>query len=811
MRLTIFWRVILAQSAPIALMLAVSLYTLTQLHQFMQLSIDILSTDAVCIELEKRLLRTFLIQIRHAEKYVLLQDKVFYGYFAQGYNDFISTLEQIATLVDTPYERDVLDQVRDLQVRYAVGLSNALNPKSSWNQEKTAFSDKIIAIINDSIHFHEGMIAHKTAVARDHAATAAWMVRWLSLGGIIVAVLFAYCYARGISRPLKALTQALRCVGRGEFPPSLTIRAPKEVSELTTTFNWMATALAELDKMKTDFIAHVSHELRSPMTGIREGTALLLEQVPGPLTPGQRRILDVVQTHCERLWHHIASILDVSKIEAGMMEYQWGPSDLAALITRSLDGVRLLAQKKQLHLEVLCPAACPLLWLDEGRIQQVLDNLLSNAVKFTPIGGTIRISTCLEGEGATEGQRVVVRVTDTGIGIAAEERERIFDKFYQSASHSEARQAGTGLGLAIARHIVEAHGGEIWVESHLGTGATFVFTLPVDDLHRQGSQEAEDSPKERAMRWRRVRLMLKSALGLLFCCMLLVSGCASAPGLNQRYALFPPQEVIEDGDYARFRAANTHALEQCAEAAGCDVALFNLGFVYAYPPSPYYDPPRALAYFNDLVTRYPHTPWAAQGQAWLAVLNEPRAFPPQEVMKDGDFTRFHTVNRQVVERCEHPTRCDVALFNLGFVYAYPHSPYYNPDQALYYFGELVTRYPHTPWAVLGQAWITLLNAQRTVEETGRRLQADLDTKEATIRSKETVLRTKDAAMRAKDATIRSLQEQLDRTRDIDTQIDQTKDTAMRAKDATIRSLQEQLDRTRDIDGQIDQKERELLR
>src|SRR5205823_1601815 len=229
-------------------------------------------------------------------------------------------------------------------------------------------------------------------------------------------------------------------------------------------------------------------------------------------------------------------------------------------------------------------------------------------------------------------------------------------------------------------------------------------------------------------------------------------------------------------DYARFRAVNVHALEQCEAAPGCDVALFNLGFVHAYPHSPYYDLPRALAYFTDLVARYPHTPWAAQGQAWMAVLNEPYAFPPQAVMEDGDFSRFHTVNQQVVERCEHPTRCDVALFNLGFVYAFPRSPYYNPDEALHYFGELVTRYPRTPWAVQGQAWITLINAQRTLEEARRRLQADLHTKEATmeatIRSKETVLRTKDTAMRSKDATIRSLREQIDRTRDIDAQIDQ---------------------------------------
>src|SRR5262249_24308856 len=148
--------------------------------------------------------------------------------------------------------------------------------------------------------------------------------------------------------------------------------------------------------------------------------------------------------HCERLWHHIASILDLSKIEAGMMEYEREPTHLATIITRSLDGIRLLAQKKQLYLDVLCPDFCPLLWLDAGRIQQVLDNLLSNAVKFTPVGGTIRISTCLEGEGSREGQWVVVRVTDTGVGIADEEREGIFDKFYQSSSHGQARQAGTG-------------------------------------------------------------------------------------------------------------------------------------------------------------------------------------------------------------------------------------------------------------------------------------------------------------------------------------------------------------------------------
>jgi signal transduction histidine kinase len=123
----------------------------------------------------------------------------------------------------------------------------------------------------------------------------------------------------------------------------------------------------------------------------------------------------------------------------------------------------------------------PTLWLDAGRIQQVFDNLLSNAVKFTAAGGTIRVSAALQEAGNGQERWVEVRVSDTGMGIPAEEVERVFDKFYQSPYHRKENRQGTGLGLAIARHAVEAHGGRIWVESQVGEGSTFVFTLPVSD------------------------------------------------------------------------------------------------------------------------------------------------------------------------------------------------------------------------------------------------------------------------------------------------------------------------------------------
>ena len=480
MRLTIFWRVILAQITLIIMILAVSLYTLLQLHRFASLSTAILTTDAASIAAEKRLLEVFLVQMRSAEKYLLLRDEAFYSHFIAGGREFTSLLEKVISLVDTPHERGLLEQIRDLYARYATGLTTALTPQSSWQQEKTGLSDQITTGINELIRFREAMATRKTVVARDQAVVATTMVGWLSLGGIVVAVLGAYFHARGVSRPLQKVAEELLRVGQGEFHAALDVQAPQEVSTLVQAFNLMAARLEELDGMKADFLAHISHELRTPLTGIQEGTALLLEQIPGPLTTDQQEILEVVRSHSARLAGRISSILDLAKMEAGMLEYVPGPSDLRAMLERSVKVVQLVAQKKRLHLEVVCPLPLPLLYCDAGRIQEVLENLVSNAVKFTPTGGIISISAVLQRD-RTGRCWVEIQVCDTGKGIPAEDVERIFDKFYQSFYHRQEHQQGTGLGLTIARHIVEAHGGKIWAESRVGEGTTFVFTLPVGD------------------------------------------------------------------------------------------------------------------------------------------------------------------------------------------------------------------------------------------------------------------------------------------------------------------------------------------
>jgi two-component system sensor histidine kinase GlrK len=482
-RLTIFWRIILAQIALIILIMVVNFYALSQLNQLTSQSTAIVSRDMACVNEARRLLQVFLAQMRNAEKFALLQDKTFYDHFVDANTDFESGITKLATLIDSRQEQDLLGRIRQLHSQYTAALSMVLSHQPTASRDRSEIGNSIATSLDGLIRAREETIARKMASAGGQAAVAARVVTWLTVGGISLAIIFAYFHARSVTHPLKKLAQELRLVGRGEFQRSLDIQTPEEVGELSRAFNWMAARLATLDEMKEAFIAHISHELRTPLTAIREGTTLLWEEISGPLTPSQREIVNVLRSHSERLDRFLTSVLDFSKMEAGMMEYMRLPSDLSAILARSVQTMQLTAQRKGIRLEVVDPVPLPSLVLDEWRMGQVLDNLLHNAMKFTSAGGCVQVAASISArESHAGGNRwVELRVSDTGAGIPVEEHERIFHRFYQSSRLLAQRDQGTGLGLAITRHIVEAHGGRIWVESQLGQGSTFIVQLPVQD------------------------------------------------------------------------------------------------------------------------------------------------------------------------------------------------------------------------------------------------------------------------------------------------------------------------------------------
>jgi NtrC-family two-component system sensor histidine kinase KinB len=233
------------------------------------------------------------------------------------------------------------------------------------------------------------------------------------------------------------------------------------------------TQFKELDQMKSDFIATVSHEFRTPVTSINMSVDILDQELLGPLTPRQKELITSSKEDCYRLTKLARELLQLSKLESGRVQLREEELNLRDLVASSLHPLQIQFQEKDVHLVSDVPATLPTLYADEQQISWVITNLVTNALKYTPSGGTVSV----RGQEDRDGLRLEVK--DTGVGIAREHRDRIFDKFVQIKQTSSTTPGSVGLGLAIAKEIVEMYGGRIWVESEIGAGSTFRVVLPV--------------------------------------------------------------------------------------------------------------------------------------------------------------------------------------------------------------------------------------------------------------------------------------------------------------------------------------------
>jgi signal transduction histidine kinase len=229
------------------------------------------------------------------------------------------------------------------------------------------------------------------------------------------------------------------------------------------------THLREIDRLKSEFIATASHELRTPLTSVQMGVHLLLERAAGELTEKQVEILSACREDCERLDTLMRDLLDVSRIEAGESKPRLEPIKTRDLINDAIKELRPQVESKGLDFRVEAPIDLPAVIADRSQVERVLSNLVVNAMRYTK-HGEIKISVL------PRGNFVAVSISDTGSGIPPEYLPHIFDKFVQVPG---AATGGAGLGLAISRLIVEAHGGQISVQSERGKGSTFTFTLPM--------------------------------------------------------------------------------------------------------------------------------------------------------------------------------------------------------------------------------------------------------------------------------------------------------------------------------------------
>lgn len=235
--------------------------------------------------------------------------------------------------------------------------------------------------------------------------------------------------------------------------------------------------LRKIDKVKSDFLSMVSHELRTPLASIKEGVALVLDQTAGPVNDNQKKFLEIAKRNIDRLAHLINDLLDLSKIESGKMQLMKGSVDLNKLAEDAKFTFENLANNKTIRLELDLEENLPSAFADQDKTAEIFANLVSNAIKYTNEGGHARLKTTRYSE---DPNYLLVTIEDDGVGIAENDLPNLFQKFHQLEDTNTRKVGGTGLGLAICKQITELQGGRIWVDSKLGEGSRFSFTLPIE-------------------------------------------------------------------------------------------------------------------------------------------------------------------------------------------------------------------------------------------------------------------------------------------------------------------------------------------
>jgi signal transduction histidine kinase len=285
---------------------------------------------------------------------------------------------------------------------------------------------------------------------------------------IAVSVLLAYFFSRKISDPLKQISNATKEIEKGDFSKRLDVKSDDEIGELARSFNDMASALQNLEEMRRDFIANVSHEFRTPMTsilgfidGIIDGT------IP---QNGHNKYLNIVRDEIARLNKLANNLLDLARLESGETLLNFTTFDINELIRICIIKLENAISEKNIDINAELEGQL-MVFADKDAIERVLINLIHNAVKFTDAGGQVIMST------SRTKSKALITVTDTGIGISQDEISLIWERFYKSDKSRSLDKSGTGLGLAIVKNIIKRHNQNIWVESEPGKGTKFTFTL----------------------------------------------------------------------------------------------------------------------------------------------------------------------------------------------------------------------------------------------------------------------------------------------------------------------------------------------
>ena len=341
----------------------------------------------------------------------------------------------------------------------------------------------IVALIAPSLGIYYFYIISISSFPNDIYTEQAMLLRTVAIMVVIVIAIdggiIGYLVSRSISKPINELYKATCELEKGNYDIKTDIKTNDEIAKLGNAFNETTSALAklqnerlEIDKAKTEFLSITSHELRSPMTPMKAQLQMLQQGYFGNLTEKQLESLNIIIRNSDRLDNIIADFLEISRIEAARLKFNFQMTDINQTVTEITKFMSGFAKEKNIEL-VQQLNKLPTIEIDPDRLSQVIRNLINNAIKFSPHESKIIISA------EQRDDYILFGVRDFGCGLSSENQIRIFEPFFQVESANKRRYGGTGLGLAICRGIVESQKGKIWVESKMGKGCKFFFTIPL--------------------------------------------------------------------------------------------------------------------------------------------------------------------------------------------------------------------------------------------------------------------------------------------------------------------------------------------
>ncbi len=483
MKFTIFKRLTFGYATILLLVIFLGVYVTLKLNQLNGLAREIASVHATRLTLSEHVLDKLFSQVSFEKKYLISKDPDFFVKFWEIQKQITEDIRKLGTILGTEENKTLFSETESEYGNYLLQFKNEIEamkkdpdyPRRKFQEQKDHHIAEINRRLKEMIQI--GRLKRDQKI-NESSQISSQVLRVTTIAAglaVLLGLLISLYNTQSINRAILLLQKKTKDIAKGKFEEIQEIASPPEIKELADDFNLMCERLKELDEMKKDFISHVSHTLRTPLTAMKEASSMLLEGTYADVPAKQHELLTITQKECERLINSVNRILDLSRMEARMMDYQLKPCLLFPVIQQTVLKLAPIARRKKIDLELKPSPNLPPVKMDEERIGQLMENLIDNALKFTGTGGKVVIAAVLK----NTGKRLIrVSVSDTGYGIPEENLEKIFDRFKRIDRGRETTR-GTGLGLSISKYIIADHGGKIWAQSRPELGSTFIFTLPV--------------------------------------------------------------------------------------------------------------------------------------------------------------------------------------------------------------------------------------------------------------------------------------------------------------------------------------------